>query len=65
MSLVVHEGEGEDEMTPQNTAHYGGAVYINDNVSPACKNKYFTKYTVQTECFLLAYKLGKAQESSS
>ena len=42
MSLVVHEGEGEDEMMPENTAHYGGAVYINDNVSPACKSKYFT-----------------------
>ena len=61
MSLVVHEGEGEDEMTPENTAHHGGAVYINDNVSPA-KSKYFTKHTVETECFLLAYKLDKAQK---
>ena len=63
LSLVDAGFDTELKVTfSENTAHYGGAVYINDNVSPACKSKYFTKHTVQTECFLLAYKLDKAQK---
>ena len=46
----------------ENMADYGGAVYINDDVSPICKSKYYAKHTEQTKCFLLAYKLGETQK---
>ena len=48
----------------KNTADYGGAVYINDMLPTICdcKSKYFAKHIEQTECFLLAYKLGEANK---
>lgn len=46
----------------ENTADYGGAVYINDESQIMCKSKYFAKPTEKTECFLLAYKLGEANK---
>ena len=45
----------------ENTADYGGAVYINES-QIMCKSKYFAEHTQKTECFLLAYKLDEAKK---
>ena len=50
----------------ENTAHYGGALYINDNVSSMfcgnhytvssiCESRYYHKHSTTTECFLMAF----------
>ena len=60
---LVDQGLGSEYMVGflENNADYGGAVYVNDNVSSVCESKYYTKHMKQTECFLIAYKLGEAK----
>ena len=46
----------------ENTADYGGAMYISNESQIFCNSRYFAEHTEQTECFLLAYKLDEASK---
>ena len=48
-------------MFSENSAEYGGAVYVEDTFSSSvCESRYYTDHTESTECFLLAcYKLDE------